>query len=473
MKQAVVLIHGIGEQKPMDTLRSFVSALLARSQQDGTQPAREPYYSKPDPMSELFELRRLTASGRPNTDFYEYYWAYNVTGTKLGSVLRWLAGLVCRRWRDVPRSAKSLWLLSWICIVLAMVALGVGIPGKLTGWIDAYPLWGLTWLGLTSAVGVITSFLTHFLGDAARYLSPKPQNIKLRQTIRWQGVKLLRSLHRKGNYDRIIVVGHSLGSVIGYDLITHLWQEYYDRYPALATEETQEAVCRCMDREVSPQPIVRDVLSKIDRQLYEQRTDILVGAFRDRQKEAWREQREFGNPWKITDFVTLGSPLAHAMLLLSGGADDFEARKRQRELPTCPPQLDDKGYAYSGKTMEFANGRKFTPLVLHHAAPFAVTRWTNLYFPAHVGLFGDIVGGPLSPVFGPGIRDVAVRSRTGFGLISRTPLSHSKYWCTQDAAPDPSDRHDCTPSLARLKEALGLTYLRDYRPRGWPQLGDE
>jgi hypothetical protein len=28
MKQAVVLIHGIGEQMPMDTLRSFVGAVL-------------------------------------------------------------------------------------------------------------------------------------------------------------------------------------------------------------------------------------------------------------------------------------------------------------------------------------------------------------------------------------------------------------------------------------------------------------
>jgi hypothetical protein len=27
-RQAVVLIHGIGEQRPMDTLRAFVAALL-------------------------------------------------------------------------------------------------------------------------------------------------------------------------------------------------------------------------------------------------------------------------------------------------------------------------------------------------------------------------------------------------------------------------------------------------------------
>ena len=28
MKQAVVVIHGIGEQRPMDTLRGFVEAMI-------------------------------------------------------------------------------------------------------------------------------------------------------------------------------------------------------------------------------------------------------------------------------------------------------------------------------------------------------------------------------------------------------------------------------------------------------------
>jgi len=469
MKQAVVLIHGIGEQKPMDTLRGFVSALLGKGQRD-----QEPYWSKPDPMSELFELRRLKAVGRLNTDFYEYYWAYNMEGTKLGSVLRWLVGLICRRYRDVPKSAKAMWFLSWLLIALVVVAVGVGIPGRISGWIEGHPLLGLTWLGLTAATGAITCFLTQFLGDATRYLSPKPQNIKLRQTIRSEGIKLLRTLHTKGSYDRIVVVGHSLGSVIGYDLITHLWQEHHDQYLSLAVEETQNAVCQCMDRQVSPQPIVRDLLSEIDEQLHEGRTNNLVDNFRDRQKKAWREQREFGSPWRITDFVTLGSPLAHAMLLLAGTAEDFEARKRQRELPTCPPQLDDKGYAYSGKTVEFANGKKFTPLVLHHAAPFAVTRWTNLYFPARLGLFGDIVGGPLRTVFGPGILDVPVRSNGWCGLIGRTPLAHTKYWSEKDADDlGGAGPNACAPALARLKQILELTCLRDYTSRGWPQLEED
>ena len=37
MKQAVVLIHGIGEQKPMDTVRGFVESVLPPSVNDGEQ----------------------------------------------------------------------------------------------------------------------------------------------------------------------------------------------------------------------------------------------------------------------------------------------------------------------------------------------------------------------------------------------------------------------------------------------------
>jgi len=39
-RQAVVLIHGIGEQRPMDTLRSFVSGLGFKT-----------YHSRPDRLS--------------------------------------------------------------------------------------------------------------------------------------------------------------------------------------------------------------------------------------------------------------------------------------------------------------------------------------------------------------------------------------------------------------------------------------
>lgn len=54
---------------------------------------------------------------------------------------------------------------------------------------------------------------------------------------------------------------------------------------------------------------------------------------------------------------------------------------------------------------------------------FGPTRWTNIYFPASRLVFGDIIGGPLRPLFGKGIRDCPVRTRQRGGL-----LSHTLYW---------------------------------------------
>jgi len=63
---AVVLLHGIGEQRPMATLRNFVESVFGKS-----------WYSKPDRLSELFEVRRLDVKFEgSNVHCYELYWAH-------------------------------------------------------------------------------------------------------------------------------------------------------------------------------------------------------------------------------------------------------------------------------------------------------------------------------------------------------------------------------------------------------------
>lgn len=453
MKQAVVLIHGIGEQKPMSTLRSFVRAVLPPAAKGKNQ-----FWNKPDRMSESFELRRLQSVGRPTTHFYEYYWAYNVEGTTVGHVLGWLAHLIRRPYRDVPPSAKVLWwLLRGFVVILATLAV-TGVFAKIHGWVESLKSFGLASL-LVSGLGLIFYFfLLYYLGDAARYCSAAPHNIRLRQTIRTEGLQLLRTLHERGEYDRIVVVGHSLGSVIGYDLVKRLWQEYHDRYPGLKDPATQAKVRTAMQTHQPIQKALRDEISPAGEALTEASTDADVRNFQEIQARVFEELKLLGNPWRITDFITMGSPLVHAMLLLADGTEDFDARKHQREFPTCPPQRDRKGYAYSGSGGEdVGEGKKFTPLILHHAAPFAVTRWTNLYFPVSAGIFGDFVGGPLRSVLGQGIRDVAVRTQALAPGFQHTLLAHTQYWNEQkfDGALD--DHPDAQLALAALRNALALS----------------
>jgi hypothetical protein len=481
MRQAVVLIHGIGEQKPMGTVRGFVKAVLQEHGRD--EPA---YWSKPDRMSQLFELRLLRSRGRSSTDFYEYYWAYNLSGSNLWDLARWLGSLTARRWKDVPRGARTLWLLGRLTIVLIALGIVMGVGARGFSWFASLPKAGVAWIVLVGALLLVQSIVVSYVGDAARYLSPLPRNIKLRQTIRRECIGLLRTLHESGKYDRLIIVGHSLGSIIGYDAITHLWQEYHDGLPNLTEASLQEEIRQCMDTKVSPQPMIRDELARAAAALCENGAG--VDEFQRCQVAAWRELRHFGNAWRISDFITVGSPLAHAALLMADSEQDFGDRRRERELLTCPPQRDDKGYAYSGQTADIGNGRKFTPLVLHHAAAFAVTRWTNLYFPAALGLFGDVVGGPLRGVFGLGIRDIPVSIPTWLG---RTPLAHTCYWLREEPPPiadaavaadaagpaiEPKRKiaGDRVDSLSALRRALDLSNLqRLLKPRGAKSVPDK
>jgi hypothetical protein len=136
-------------------------------------------------------------------------------------------------------------------------------------------------------------------------------------------------------------------------------------------------------------------------------------------KEETKLARKVGEVWRVRDFVTLGSPLTYARLLLATDGMELFHRQVQRELPTCPPTRDRCTDETGRKSFVF----KFTPItgpdhvVPDQAAPFLLTRWTNLYFPQ------DPIAGPLGPVFGWGIRDELVRIDFS-GEKKRSP----KYW---------------------------------------------
>ena len=424
-RQAVVIIHGIGEQRPMDTLWGFVSGVMSKRL----------VHSKPDRISPTLELRRLSvpsgsAEWRPgqsvSTDFYELYWAHMMSGTSWNHLIAWVGVLMLRPPKQVPPRLFPVWLLSWLLAAAALLA----ICGP---WRPDLSVWPLIALALAGAVTVAKATGTYFglqyVGDAARYLSPTPPNIGVRHAIRSAALDLLRGLnddptwHR---YHRIIVVGHSLGSVIGYDALTYLWQERHhptksDLRPAL-------------------QP---------DHDLLERSSHVSDG--RALQSRIWREQRAIGVDWKITDFVTLGSPLTHAAFLMAKNQGDFKDKIHKREFPTCPPQLrDDADMDYGRPLLEDTADFTETPSkLLHHAAPFACTRWTNLYFSR------DLIGGSLKALFGewidepkwPGIRSSRFFPHTHYWDVSermcdelRNALELDAWWTRENADAALADR---------------------------------
>jgi hypothetical protein len=396
----------------MDTLRGFVDSVWTSDQSVKHEHATAGVWSKPDTISGSFELRRLTTSKSRSgvqTDFFEFYWAHLMEGTMVSHVLAWVRCLLIRWPWKVPKQLRGAWLLLLLLtLVILFFALQTVLPEE---WrvIDV-PKW------MTGAAGLIVAWIAvpiikNIIGDAARYLNPAPGNIKRRQEIRAKGVKLLEKLHKHG-YRRIIVVGHSLGSVIGYDILTHAWALYNNRGDASRGHP---------------------IMTGLEKMVAE--AEYTVDDYRSCQTEMLNEMVQNGYNWRVTDFITLGSPLAHASILLAADREDLRHKQNSREFPTCPPELENGNFSYP------PDRSQRTP---HHAAVFAPTRWTNLYFPSRLVFQGDLIGGPLSPVFGRGIRDVKVSTSLRWGLAS-----HTLYWT-------PGKGNDTATHITLLREALAL-----------------
>jgi hypothetical protein len=431
--QAVLLIHGIGEQRPMDTLRSFVDAVWKTDTElhnKDNPHGRDNVWSKPDTVSESFELRRLTTPKNANgieTDFYEFYWAHLMEGTTYGHVVAWAKALL---WRNPSTVPKQLRLAYGVLVTLLLIAVGLTIytllnigdsERAMSPWVSA-----LLTVVLLPAAGLVVKAV---LGDAARYLHVAPTNIQCRHEIRHAGVKLLKELHKRG-YERIIVVGHSLGSVIGYDILTHAWPTFNAADPVDAQKvPVRNAPVAALEK-----------LEQLAVELADGKAP--TSTIADAQRDYFRELKANGSEWRVSDFVTAGSPLAHAAILLARDGKVLKKRIVDRELPSCLPDLetvqrnkvDVRRFSYD------ADGTHRKP---NHSAVFGPTRWTNLYFPCRFIVRGDVVGGEICGVLGRSVKDVAVTTtlRKGF-------LSHTRYWTPEKRGP--------AQHIAALRTALDL-----------------
>lgn len=429
-RQAVVVIHGIGEQRPMQTLRAFVETLLEAppkppwwalvcGRAHAQEQASPRFYSKPDRLTDTLELRRL-ASGPPHvplhTDFYELYWAHLMEGTAWSHIVAWAGMLMFRLPIGAHCRIKLLWAATWFLgAVVAYLAYMHELPTSISDLLG-YGAVGVLALAVLRA---FRGFGLGLVGDAARYLSPTPQNINARKSIRNAVMQSLARLHDEQpmRYGRIIVVGHSLGSVIAYDALTHLWQQRHSviTKPRPLDQQKMEAL--------------RQAAERLDEAAADRATKKLVlaqllDAYRIAQRALLAEQQALGVEWRITDLVTLGSPLTHACFLLADNQRDWDELLRERVYPTSPPQPEDRrDDGQLVKHFTFPDDKTpFDLTVLHHAALFACTRWTNLYYAS------DPIGGEVAGAkrFGSGIEDVRLEP---VGLVARwTPLSHTRYW---------------------------------------------
>lgn len=463
VRTAVVIVHGMGEQLPLETLNRFVGTALPKVG------GERRYYSRPARITESYEARRMLAFRQAEGDqlvhgqaeFFEYHWSYLMTGNRLGDMLPTMRRMLLRSPTTVPTGLRVVWWVVWVLLVVLaallvwLVVAGVMIkdftfPGVLAAVLTAL-------LGAAVGGGIVATLVvaaTNWVGgavaksfvDVVRYLDRSPRSYEVRRAIRKGMVDLLRALQDEGRYSRVVVVAHSLGAYIAYDGITSLWSETSRLHGGPITEGAALPLAGLTELEQA----AATVLTHPDTGLDDRQRGELA-AYRDRQFALWKATRAQGNPWLVTDFVSVGTPMYFADLLYTKNRRGFVRLANRGELPLDPPLTTTRtveasrtgapkyGWANRGRT------------VLGSDAPFAVVRWTNLYFPVTWGR-GDWFGGPLRPLFGRGILDLPV---LGNLPGRRAPgLAHGRYFDYPDAiAPD--------DVATVLREALALGVEQD------------
>jgi len=338
-RTAVVVVHGMGEQRPMETFDGFVRTALNPS--DGTWD----HHPRPAEIADTYEVRRYSAP-QQGAEFFEYHWPYLMTADTYAGVAPMALRLFLRRSSNVPDGLLGIWRLAWTVVLAALLVIpvlfvsGYALNSDVPAWIIGLTISAVVlifWFGLYRMLWrALVNKTTAPLVDSVRYLDPSPDSYAARRAIRGGLVDLLRGLHDDG-YARIIVVAHGVGAYIAYDALTLLWAQTQDR---------------------------------------------------DGPK----------SPWCITDFVTVGAPLALADLVL-----------------TRPPLLSGLTTSDVALRRELFEGL-LRRGVLVGSTPetgpqslFTATHWTNLWFPVARGSrSGDWFGGEVAPLFGSGVDDVAV-----------------------------------------------------------------
>ncbi len=309
------------------------------------------------------------------------------------------------------------------------------------------------------------AFLVPVMADSARYFGREPESIAARESIRKAGIALMDQLHgltpNARSYDRIIIVAHSLGSVVGYELITDYWARHSGCY------------------QIDGDPMLQAAIDDVDAaaaELGRDRTvsDLPVKRYQDAQADLWRalrtaqvDQDEQMHPcapsWKISDFVTLGSPLTYASLLMASSRKDFADRQADRKLYTCPPTCVDDAMPSGWDDQLIARRLTYEPRPgsqkFAHSACFGPVRWTNLFFRTRrFILAGDLIGGPISNArnhdgLGWGVNDCPM-DHDGTGQM----FAHMEYWRSRAAADRKSTAAPMPPKhVATLVSALRLS----------------
>jgi hypothetical protein len=248
---AVVVVHGMGQQVPYETLGLLAECL---TDLEGT----------PTPRA-VIDRVQLTPDGAPlsrvevtlpraDVHVYEGYWA-PLTAGKVGlwdTISFLLSGFIAGVWSRIRGGQFKRWMfdkmqelpikpgtvLSLVIALSALVLLSLPALWALSQWNDIQKDGFWTYLSAHSFVFALALVLlglyalglwyvlVEFVGDVALYVSAHTVSRfeETRTAIQQVVVTVLRQVYLaqrngKPEYDRVVLVGHSLGTVVAYDAL--------------------------------------------------------------------------------------------------------------------------------------------------------------------------------------------------------------------------------------------------------------
>lgn len=236
-RTAIVVIHGIGEQNPFETLDAFTQG-LARFLRiaDPRLGVQHRLGARRDARgaawSESYLRLRAPGGRRREVDLHEFYWAYLTEKTITArEVWRWIAR-TARGW--LAHRADNLRLQRRDGAGLgerARVQLLIGAV-LVVDFVGQPLLAAFAWIRGSRMISAVIRWLTpagarvveDYLGDVAVYTTTdqKSAHYRIRQQVLAESIAFVVDLLRDPEVDRVIVAGHSLGSVIAYDTLDRI-----------------------------------------------------------------------------------------------------------------------------------------------------------------------------------------------------------------------------------------------------------
>ena len=243
---AVVFIHGVGDQERGDTLMNFASPILRWMNsrlakrfvtQFGTDETRLKSY--PREGGQRAYLRATL--GEHRFELTEAHWATAFRPLPNDLLIRWAFRFLPRMWwwnlshfvRDIlvhpDRRRVGLWHAIYD-FAHALLLVMVFLPGMLLGmllmvllWLtDTIPLPNVVPKVVASVLKGVLNFIVEGIGDIAAYMEDPARRDAIRQVIE----DILCEYQSNDSCTSIIVLAHSQGTVVAYDVLSGSEQRY-------------------------------------------------------------------------------------------------------------------------------------------------------------------------------------------------------------------------------------------------------